>query len=127
MRKTACALVATAGLIGGAAPAEAHTLTYRAAVAAAQARANAYAGTQTSIVVRVRETRHAYYLQAEWITIDPVGCTGCGLDPVTQAKFDTPGPVIHEIALRSACIGSGAGLPLHRPCSARAHVTRVLA
>lgn len=126
MRKIVCGLVAALGVMAPAS-AQAHTLTYRQALASAQARANAYAGQRATLTVRVRDNRHAYYVQAEWITIDPRGCTGCGLDPETQAKFDTPGPVIHEIAMRAACVGSGVGSPVRSPCSARAYVTRVLA
>lgn len=126
MTKLACALLATGGLLVAAGPAQAHTLTYRGAMATAQARANAYAGQRATLTVRVRDNRHAYYVQAEWITIDPIGCTGCGLNPVTQEKFDTPGPVIRQVAMRVICIGRTSRAALRRPCAARAYVIRVL-
>ena len=125
MRNLACVLLTAVALLLAAVPAQAHTLTYRGAMAAAQARANAYAGKRATLTVRVRDTRHAYYVQAEWITLDPTGCTGCGLDPQTGAKFDTPGPVIRQIVMRAACV-TRVGLPVRRPCSARAYVIRVL-
>lgn len=96
-------------------------------MAAAQVRADRYAHQRTRITVRLRESLHAYYVQVEWTTVNPVGCIGCGFDPRTETTFDTPLPVIHELALRSFCLGAHSAVTLHRPCRARAVITRVLA
>lgn len=123
MRRLVCVLLLTA--VVHVAPADAHTLTYQRAMAAAQLRADAFARQRTLITVRLRESIHAYYVQVEWVTIDPIGCKGCGYDPRTETTFDTPGPEIHEVALRALCARTRSNPRSRQPCTARAYVFKI--
>lgn len=105
--------------------AEAHSLTFTAARNAAQLRADGYAGQRTHVMTMLRQSAHAYYVQAEWTSIDPVGCKGCGFDPATGALYDTPLSSYHAIALRSVCVGLHSRFNLRRLCPSRAYVTDV--
>lgn len=77
-------------LMATAAPADAHTLTYKKARAAAQKKADRFAGQRTSIEWMFRRDRHRYSARADWEEVDPDGCQGCGYDPVTGTFYDTP-------------------------------------
>lgn len=88
VRRLLLALLAV--LLLAAPAAEAHTLTYGKARAAAQKKADAFAGMATSIESLQRTSRHRYTARVEWERVNPAGCRGCGYDSVTDRFFDTP-------------------------------------
>ena len=77
-------------VLGVTSAAMAHTLTYKKARAAAQKKADAFAGQRTSIEWMFRRSRHRYSARAEWEKVDPDGCENCGYDTVTDTFYNTP-------------------------------------
>ena len=88
-RLTVMLIVAALSLtLGGVA--DAHVLKYGKAKRAAQNRADAFAGQQTTVDFLVRESDHRFYGEAEWTRVNPTGCKECVWDPITGTLYPTP-------------------------------------
>lgn len=83
-------IAALALAVGTANAAKSPTLSYGLAKNAIQKKADAFAGTRTKITSMFHTTPLSYSGRAEWDKTDPVGCVGCGYDPITGSFYDTP-------------------------------------
>ena len=105
------ALASASFLLLPARASEAHVLTFTNARAAAQARANAYAGQPTHIRTLFRESygvSHLYHVQAQWETPGPFGFSE-----------------LQVIGLLVRCVGPHTRLNARRACRPFAWVTDV--
>ena len=91
MTRVALVVAIVAGLVFAALPAaaDAHTLTYKQAKRAAQAKGDQIAAKRTRLSTLLRQNRHRYYAQVKWSFTDPDGCKSCGFNPDTGEVFDT--------------------------------------
>lgn len=93
VRRIGAFLITALGLLLAASPpdrAEAHTIKYGKAKRVAQQRADRIAGQGTTVKSLFCFLDHQCSGSAEWSYVDPVGCKGCGYNPVTNSFYDTP-------------------------------------
>lgn len=88
-------------------PLKSQRLSYAKAKRAIQAKADGIAGTSTRITVMYRIGDTKYSGSADWSREDPVGCKGCGYDPVTGSFYDTPTTEYCSVSLVAKLLTSG--------------------
>ena len=90
MRRLTLILIAAALSLTLGGITDAHVLKYGKAKRAAQKRANASAGQQTTLDFLVRQSNHQFYGEASWTRVNPTGCGECAWDPTTGTLNPTP-------------------------------------